>query len=470
MKSVKIISLLLALCTLFALCACGKTEEEKKIPTSDKATGSPEDIALESEHFKVTMGEAAYAFAMNYNDLKSDKSSIDMYNIDVNSTLKDQYYYDDHTWFDEIEGYTVDYLKEMLCWCEAAYEAGIELDDADKEDIEAVIDSWVQHAKDYDYTIEKLLEKNLLPDVTLDAMRTFLEKQTLSFKYQQKNIYDLKYTEEDYNSYLDEKGEDLYYVDYYSYQFSEQDTPDAKAKADELAKITDPEEFIQYVSDYLWETKKLPIDEQDLESYKTTYFKRDTTDFSKFAFDAKTGDTYVKYLNVDGLYTTYLITKAKYLEESHARTIAYLAAEKASHGGSVDSVKEYLNGIVDEWKNGDDTSSENFISLCNEKSEAKEAKSNGCVASNLIKSDYVSFSQQLIDWLYEDGRQVGDVGVVKGNDTQYYAVYYMEEGLLGWQCEAEAYMKTNLSDKLIEEFLEKYTVSIDEGVMYEINA
>ena len=126
----RLVSLALAavFCVLpLASCKKGdaKSDDDDKVYTAG-------DIAMSTENFTISRAEVSYIFYQNYNEFVNNNSeTVDMYNIDTNSSLKTQEYHDGITWFRYFADATVDYMKFVLVFCEAARADGLTLDSDD---------------------------------------------------------------------------------------------------------------------------------------------------------------------------------------------------------------------------------------------------------------------------------------------------------------------------------------------------
>ena len=120
----RIIALLLVLVmAVTAMAACAKDEGE--IMGADEKY-SADDIVMKTENFSYTRGEFSVIFYLYVNEFFSSQEAVDFYNIDVNTSFKDQIYYQDTTWFDYFKDISVSYMETVLVRCEGAKAAGIE--------------------------------------------------------------------------------------------------------------------------------------------------------------------------------------------------------------------------------------------------------------------------------------------------------------------------------------------------------
>lgn len=464
MKKTVSLLLIFALLAAFipALTSCGdKPEEGKKEETAYTA----DDIAMSTENFSFTRAEVSYIFHKNYSEMKLKYAdSVDMYNIDTESSLKDQIYYDDYSWFQYFADMATDYMKEILVFCEAAKADGMELTEEEKEGIEASLKTWTDYARDYDYKIEDLLGKYYNSDVTIDTMRSFMEKETLAMDYQSKLVDTYDFTEEELKQYVADHYDDFYYIDYLKFEIDEDDCSTPKATADSLAAAKTPDEFLSLAKDYLENVKEDKKADETLASCTVTgEKKKDYSDFSKWAFDGgKENATYTETDEVDGVYTVYMLTKTPYIDEVSTRNIRVLQENVSSHNSYQDTIN-YLNSLLDDWKAGDATERA-FADMVIEKSDDGETASVGGLINAVSRFD-TTLSAELINWTFDSARKAGDTGVVKGGDSFYYAVYYIGEEIPGWKADANIGISQERLNSDYEAQLEKSPVQLFDDVI-----
>ena len=464
----KTLSLLLAiallLTSLFVFSSCNedKENEEKK----EENTYTSDDIAMSSENFSFTRGEVSYIFHKNYSEMKMKYAdSVDMYNIDTESSLKGQIYYDDYSWFQYFADMATDYMKELLVFCEAAKADGMEITQEEKDGIDAALKTWTDYARDYDYKIEDLLGKYYNSDVTIDTMRSFMQKETLAMDYQSKLVSEYNFTDEELKQFVSDNADDFYFIDYLKFEIDEDDCDTPKATADSFAAAKTPDEFLALAKDYLENVKKDKNADTTLASCTVTgEKKKEYSDFSKWAFDGVAeNSTYIETDEVDGVYTVYMLTKAPRTDDDNSKNIRILMENVSSHNSYQDTIN-YLNGLIDEWKAGEATEG-SFADMVIEKSDDSETAGYGGLISSLCRfGNDNSLPAELISWTFDSARKVGDTGVVKG-DGCYYAVYFSGEDIPGWQINANIGLGQNRLNEDFEAKLENHPVTLNTEVI-----
>ena len=128
---------------------------------------------------------------------------------------------------------------------------------------------------------------------------------------------------------------------------------------------------------------------------------------------------------------------------------------------------EYVNGLLDTWKEGEATE-DSFAALADTYNKAADNELGGGLYMNASKSD-TTLPEELKQWLYEDGRAAGDTTVVKG-DAYYMAVYYIGEDEVQWKLLAKQGLNEKHYQEDYEKLSEKYAVTTDDAVINSLDA
>lgn len=448
--------LVVVLAVGFVSCGKNKDTEEKKYSSAD--------IVAESENFQFTRAELSYMFYQNYNDFcEYNKSYMQYFGFDTSTSLKEQSYSDDMTWFEYFAKPTMENLQQVLVLCEGAKAAGIELDEQDQSEIDVTYDSYKKYAEDYEYDLEELIKDHFGRDMSSDALLSCLKKIRLSLKYQDKLVSEYDFSNEDISEYLNNNTDDFYYIDYLSYTFDEDIVASAAAKAQELSAITDAASFEEYVRTFEMEILNKSEDEIDLSGLSNMYVLKDTKNpFSIWAFDgAQSGTTYIDKNDVDGIYTVYLLTKAPYLQDYTTKNFRYVYLTLDTYG-TYDKALERANELVNTWRAGD-ADANSFGELAYNYSEDGATYRIGGIQENLDMMPS-KFPTAVVNWLYDASRQTGDVDVIKG-DNAYFIVYFEGDGQVQWESQARASLVEEKYDADVEALSEKFEIKTYDEVV-----
>ena len=181
-------------------------------------------VVYKSENFKINGAMMQYMFNTQYqNFINTYYSYLSYMGISTSLSLRDQafdtsagllsYFIDEEykdfkgTWFDYFWALAEEQARETLALCEAAKAAGVELDDADKKEIEASIDSLYtnmdtineEYRKEYEEhygqsnyvhfpNMKAYLSSTFGKGVNISDIRKTLELSTLSTKYYNQEV------------------------------------------------------------------------------------------------------------------------------------------------------------------------------------------------------------------------------------------------------------------------------------------
>ena len=461
----KIIALLLVLSTVFTmLVACNEGPEEV-MGSEDPYKNT--DVVLKTENFSYSRGELSIAFSQYFAEFTADKETVDFYNIDLEASLKDQIYDGEVTWFDNFADMSIEYMTRVLYLCEGAKAAGVELSEEDLEQIEDAVDSYVRYANDYGYSEQEYFTLIFGSGVNQDILREYYKKDALAMRYENQLVKSYEFSDKELEEAAKKERNSFYTIDYLSFMFDEDEDKGARAAAQDLAKITDAEEFKTFVNDYMVNTLLYKSEEVDgvKLSYEHKYYD-EYSDFSKKAFaeNAKAGLTHVKENEVDGQYTVYLLTKAPTLREVLTKNVRMLAINTESHE-TVAKAKAAAEELLQEWKDGKATE-ESFTELIKEHSDNSVGKVNGGMYENLSAED--SYPQELNEWLYSEDTKKGSTLIFK-DEGFYYIAYFCSDGETKWKIDAKELLTNEKYTKEQEELSKKYTVEKFDEVIKSLD-
>ncbi|MBR0303868.1 MAG: hypothetical protein IJQ80_08460 [Clostridia bacterium] len=214
---------------------------------------------------------------------------------------------------------------------------------------------------------------------------------------------------------------------------AEEDTKSAEEKANELAATKTVDEYKAYMKTILLaeavantadgeEVDEAAVDTkvEGLESKevaKSTVTDEDLAAWL-YADDAKVGATKIVKNDEGSKYSVYMITKTSYRDEEITKKAAYIDITSSNNDGDSEAkAKE----IMDKWNAGDKTE-EAFLALAEEYAATHQHE----ISVGLTRD------AEYGEWLYEDGRKVGDVGTVT-TDTTTYIVYFAGDDLETWK-------------------------------------
>lgn len=444
-------------------------------------------VSVSSEHYSVNNAMLSYYYHYDYNYFVTRNASyLAYFNLDTSKPLKSQIYDKNSgtTWYDYFMNTALNDAKQALYLCEAARANGLTLTEEDYKSIDESIEGLKTAAKAYNVSLNRYISSMYGNGVKEKDLRKCFELSTLASKQYDKMMESYSFTEEERQKYCEENKESFFKADYMSYVFKAEFADDASEKdileakdnakklADELAGKNTKDDFFNYISEYLKSQKKDDAEESkdDKKDEEVTADKYLTEEHSygteseldKWLFEEgrAEGDTKVVSAEDDSKktysYTVYLVIKPQYRLEYSLVNVRHILIEAGSSATDAEkeAAKAKAEKLLEDFKNGEQTG-EAFAKLVKDNSTDTGSVENGGLYENVSKGDMVT---EFNDWCFEDGRKVGDTGVVK--TTYGYHVMYLEGfGDAKWSYDAEQALKQDAYEKEYESYQTKYPVT-----------
>ena len=431
---------------------------------------------VSSENFSVTNSMMTYYFNSVYQNFAGQYgSSLSSFGLDTSKDLKSQTSIDGQTsWYDYFMSQTESQVQQYLILAEAAKANGVELDEHDMEEIDALLKDYKDGAKQYGYDTNSYIKLIFGTAVKLSDMKDALVLAQLASKYSEELGESYEFTADDYAAHYEENPDDYLKVDYIKYAFTaekddagkvdETSNAEMKAKATELAAITTEESFRTYITNILTEEAKAELAEGEevnaeeiqnkVDSYKTIgALKSSLTgeELQEWAFSAAAYETYTDASETTGTYTVYMLLTPEYKDTYVTKNGAYLflsdttyPSSDSENAGAGSSAK--ADEIVAEWEAAG-KSEEAFLEMVEKYSEAGHAH----LEENLTKD--VSFA----DGLYAEDAVTGGVKkVYSESDGGTYLVYLAGDGVTAWEAAADTTLRNEAYSADFTEFAGTY--------------
>lgn len=393
----------------------------------------------------------------------------------------------------------LDQLQQVSILCREAEAAGYTLSAEGEQSIQDNMDAL------YTYSVqsnagseESYLRMIYGRNMTKSLFKELLTKSILADEYAAVKSESFTYTDGELDDYYDAHAADL---DSYDYRFcyinaefedktdedgntvepTEEETKaamDAAAeKADKMiAEVRGGTAFNTAAQDYLDETSAESYSDPeynhktgDLGSTVTSTYREWLTDDSRRPGDLtsieveNTGYCVVQFLGREKDTASY--------QTMNYRSIQILAETTPSEDGStalptedqLAAAKEQAQGLLDQWKAGDATA-DSFAALAKENSADESTKENGGLHEDANRD---SLDAALTDWLFAQGRQVGDTTVVEstdssGNVTGYQVLYVESFGEIQWKYQATSSLRSEDYNQWYEDLQAKYPAELTE--------
>jgi len=432
----------------------------------------------------VTVGDTAYSpaevsyfyrstYSNVYNNLYNSLGDYVSMVLDPSTPLSEQQYSEDQTWADYIYDQTMDDLKEVTTYYDAAMKEGYTLTEDDQSTINASVEEMRVYASENGYSnLNGFLAIYYSKGMTEKLYTSLLEKAVIASKYAQNILSGLTYTDEELRAYYDENADDLDYFNYYFYSighsreaFSEMSDEEkvtaAHEAAAEIAAAKDPEAFLAAIREFAGE---------------------DTTVSMSHNLKANLGDSYTEWITdparkandttvIDDESASYVILFVE-RDNNDYNTVdmrhILFCAEADEDGNYTDealeAAKTKAEMVYDLWK-GDPTE-DTFASLANTNSEDTGSNTNGGLYDEITKNSMVS---EIDEFLFDADRESGDTAIVYGNNGSYagyHVVYFVGENDNYALTLAKNALMEDDYNEIYENMSASYTITAGRGQRY----
>lgn len=364
------------------------------------------------------------------------------------------------TWADMFVKDTIDQLKYITSFYEAAVDAGLELTDAQKETINSQLDSLKESASQADKSVDEYIKETYGDYCGLATLNKMLEQCLLAEQYYQQYNVTNTVTDEEVQKYFEENKNDVLSVPFAYLQviFDGEETTQAEAEekannyASQIKTVTDMktalpkacEEIIaQYVGMGYFDnaTEAATALAQEIE----TSIKKSDDTFSDeanewlFADSTKIGDCKTFTDADNGVVYIVLKTGNADVQRDKIYSVRHiLVMPKDDEGNALEDptkgtdaqfekAKNDAEAILAEFNKGD-KSEISFAKLAEEKSEDVESTSNGSSGIYGGLCGGVSVGEMVKpfeDWSINSARKYGDVDIVK-SQYGYHIMFFVE--------------------------------------------
>lgn len=419
-------------------------------------------IVCETEDFKVTAPMMSYFFMTQYS---SYSSYLEMLGIDPDISLKEQecpmLREGTGSWFTYFIEITKGHVTELLALCQTAHDNGVELDDADRANVDSYVEDVKKAAKSKGYDFGKYISAVVNNPMREEDLRACLELEILAEKYAVIFENTLVHSDEEIEAYYNANKNEFSVVDVYAFTVvaKKGDEQNVRAAMETIASAKTAAEYNAFVKAYLEAQGELSEAEIEEQVAACLYKKATKDDFyisGDWAFSAKAGDTYVE--ENQGTFTAFLIAKAPYRNEDMTRSIrnVFVSAEDKSN-------KQKADLLYSEWEKAG-FSEEYIISIAKKQSDDASTASNGGLLQNVIPGTVVA---EVNEWLFDDDRKPGDSEMITSG-TGWYLVYYIGEGSMpAWKTMVNSALFQNGYDKLIADYVK--SIEYNEDALAKIN-
>lgn len=432
--------------------------------------------AAETDNFEVDGAMMTYFYNVNY---QSFYSYLGYMGVDTSASLKTQEcpYISGGTWFDYFLSTAKSNVNQVLALCEAAHDAGVELDDEDQADVDETLATLSATAASYGYSLDQYLSLTVGTGINSKDVRHCLELTALASKYSQQYVEGLTYTEEQMEAYYSDNKADFDGVDYIVYttesaDFMSKDTDGnpvgdtteasktAKEYADRLAAAESEDEFVSIIREYITDNEESDdVDAEIAACYGRHVLASKIAGAADWAFSANPGDTYV--IGEDGAttFTVYYLTASPYRDETTTRNVRHILFSSDNYDDSTKAEEVY--GELEAAGFSD----EKFNELVIKYSADEGSVNNGGLYEDVARGETAN---EFNAWLFDENRAVGDTGIVESTYGWHIMEYLGEGNYESWMISAESALSEADYSALIEEY--SVRIKYNDSVLYSIKA
>ncbi len=376
------------------------------------------------------------------------------------------------SWVEYFHNKALEAAQMYLAYYQEAKKKGLELDKADKAEIEKTLADLRESADSYGkrsdsdenkgYSLNAYLRVQYGNGINTSFLKKQMEKEALVRKYSQSLIDEYKkgYSEDKVKEIFDKDPDSYLFTDVRFYQFTletltaeEGEDEDALAKrqkeadkkaaddANEMyAAVKDEKSFISFA-------KKLNAKNTDYDADQSTllssYKKEDTTgtgasnlssvneDLAKWAFkdSTKANDKKLITIEEDGKTTGYIV--ALMVSPKHdvdtvsVRHILFKTVDDENKPLDDDKIKEAKSKAektLAEWKAGD-ADEDSFADYAVDLTEDTGSQSNGGLYENVTPGQMI---KEFNDWIFDKARKEGDCDIVE-TTYGYHIIYFVSK-------------------------------------------
>lgn len=472
----KIISIIL-LCTLIctAFVGCGSKEIDRT------------KSAIYTNNFEITSGMLSYYFNVQYIAfLNTYGDSLEQIGLDTSKPLSEQTcsFSSNTNWYD----YFMDIAKERLTQClvvsEQAEIEGKKLTKAELKEVNDLEKELLADAKEKDLSAEKYIANTFGDTVSLDDIIACTKMEKLTSKYYNNFISTLDTSEGAMEDYFEGHKKTYCTVDYLCFSFPIETSDQLEInkihqKAIDLSESNSQEAFIKSAEDFLRDyydgnypdlsekevDKMIDNAKKNMQVTNASYNGSSTA--SRWAFNDEREENQGVVIKNDeqNSYDVYYLTKLPTRDEHKLTTIRQILIDPADYKNTK-AAKSSANKILEQLKEAE-FSKEAFIHLAAEYSTDTATATNGGLYEKLTKGA-LKDAEEIEDWLFFEGRTVGDSTVIETKAYGLHIIYVEDQGDPVWLEQVRQGFQNARFEDYISELSDEYMVYENNNIIYKI--
>ena len=414
---------------------------------------------IQTEHFAVDNAMLAYLMYENmYEKVAANPDLYEERGFDITKPLDKQIFEGNKTWFDYFLEIELTYVKEYLVYAESAYANERGLSDIDYLHIDRKIEELEKAASDAGKPIKEYLASRYGRGINLEDVRRALEFKTLTenehYAMQESFSYDESQVEKFASNYYQLLlRTDCIFLSVDADTGSLTDEAQiaslreaARETANSLIDCRTSDEFLKNIKTYLDENfDSVTAAEKYAKVIHNDYSYVSDNRISAWLFSGIRVDgdkTVIKF--TDDMYTAIYVVRAAERDESVSRVVRDVYFDDVLHASREETRKAAEDALASFRSTG--ANEEAFAALAGKLGEDRKLALKEGLRPDLRKDDGYAWS----DWAWKDGRKAGDTEIVEDEDG-VHLLFYVGNGRLSWQVDAERYMRARDYDSLYED-------------------
>ncbi len=422
------------------------------------AAGAFRGTVITGGETKVSLMALSYYYYDAFYTIKeSDNFTSDYkaYGLDPEKPLKESEYTALRTWFDELLTKTYEGVDDVVRYAEIARKAGTTLSAEEEKAVEDKIKTLTERAEKEGTTLVDYIDKRYTSGMTVEDLRAAIRLYALGEKqYGIEVDRMLQCTDGEIEAYYEANASSLITADYAFFKFYGKEKEQLASMEKSFTDCKTKEEFLGNIEKNLKNqglTDKQVSDYVEQSVRRIDYTEKD--EMSKWAFETNkgAGDSFVEYGEEDGnVYCVvyHLIRPGeKVLRPSaNARSIMISGDGFTTPQAAKAQADKIYNLAVE------DGTEEYFATLAKNHSFDLDVARYGGEYADIVPGDVV---EEYEEWVFEDGRKYGDIGMVKSGDD-YHIIFFIKSGDPCWKVTA----KNAMVDERMERFAERIKTEI----------
>ncbi len=458
--------------------------------SDDKILASPSEILATYEGIDISVFALRYFFVQAYRDFQqAHYTDISAY-LDPTLPLQDQIptkegYTDYKSWYDYFLSIAKRDLEYYIAFAAEAKKDGISLTDEEKASVDANVDSIAATAKGYGISFEEYMKdiEGMGAGVTPQLMKDTYYTLQLATKYLQIKYNSFEITDDDIKNEFEKNKNSYTVADYniititpkYDATSTEQQKQDAKNDALNKADtfITSLQSGTSFIDTY-----KLIYPELEEKDYKE-FEKNCTVNGAKYSedpdeviswifSDGRLDSDITKFVDSQGRVKIVQVINAPHANDFPILNARYIYIDLSLGEYTESTAKKLAEDITSQISKAENKDAE-FITLVEKYSDDKVTNKTGGLAENIIPTS-TSLPQNVVSWLFEDGRKLYDCGYQEytnyGVVCGYFVTFVSSHGEPYYQY----IIKSNLKTEMLSDYIKDKTESIQINYNSELTS